>query len=165
MKTIGIDNTKEYIVRESSPVLLIKNSKVDEADKRILKGTVVEGALKTRVINIDGEKVPYKFIQIKDSKEYISPQVVDVYINDFEGIDGENVDKNPVRKTAYGEDKKTSRKQRIKRIAVNYGLPLAGAVIGYKVAEKKGGDMRTKVGYVLFFTLLGALPRILSKNK
>ena len=84
MKNDGINNTLQFILKETTPILeLGAKSNIEESDKKLLRGTIVNGQLKTRIVNINGERVPFKFIQLKDKKGYISPQVVNLYIGKF----------------------------------------------------------------------------------
>ena len=84
MKKDGINNTLQFILKESTPILeLGDKSVIEESDKKLLRGTIINGQLKTRIVNIDGQRIPFKFIQLQDKKGYISPQVVNLYIGKF----------------------------------------------------------------------------------
>ena len=165
MEIKGINTNLSFILTENAPILDIRGNKVEDSGKKLLKGTVLEGLLKTRVVSIDGQKVAYRFIELKDKKGYISPRVVNLYIGTFANLDGEEkTDSTPVKKTAFGEqevNKKTSRKNYL----INYGLPILGGIVGYKIAKRTGADDKKTISYVLFFGLLGWLPRYIYKNK
>lgn len=166
METKGITNNLSFILTENAPILNFKGSKIEESGKKLIKGTVVRGLLKTRVVNIDGEKVAYKFIELENKKGYISPQVVNLYVGTFANLEGENnnVDKTPVKKTAFGEDG-AKQKRTKKNYLINYGLPIIGGIAGYQIAKRTGADDKKMIGYVLFFGLLGWLPRYIYKTK
>jgi hypothetical protein len=71
MKKDGINNTLQFILKETTPIYeLGQKSSIEESDKKLLKGTIIDGLLKTRIVNMDGERVPFKFIQLKDKKGY-----------------------------------------------------------------------------------------------
>lgn len=157
MKAEGINNTLQFILKETTPILeLGKNSVIEESDKKLLKGTIIEGQLKTRIINMDGQKIPFKFIQLKDKKGYISPQLVNLYIGKFANFgEAENTEELTQETKPYQKPK------RLKNAVINYGLPIMGGVLGYYVAKKTDADTKKMVGFVLFFGLLGFLPRYL----
>ena len=122
--------------------------------------------IKTRIINVNGEKTPYKFIQLANGKGYLSPSVVNGYIGTFANLDGLNpVDETPTKKYALGEHNKGNQKARLKSTLINYALPITGGVIGYKIAKKMNAEMKKTVGYIIFFGLLGSIPRYLYRNK
>lgn len=166
METKGINNYLSFILTENAPLLTLKGSNIEESGKKLVKGTVVEGVLKTRIINISGEKVPYRFIELKDKKGYISPQVVNLYVGTFANYNGEykNLDKTPVKDTAFGENSSNKKRER-KNYLINYGLPIIGGVVGYQIAKRTGADNQKTLSYVLFFGLLGWLPRYVYKTK
>jgi capsular polysaccharide biosynthesis protein len=157
MKNEGINNTLQFILKETTPILeLGQKSVIEESDKKLLKGTIIDGQLKTRVVNINGERVPYKFIQLKNKKGYISPQVVNLYIGKFANFEeAKNEEEITNEKEPYKKPKK------MKNMVINYGLPVVGGVIGYYVAKKMEADEKKMIGFVLFFGLLGFLPRYL----
>ena len=65
MNKDGINNTLQFILKETTPILeLGAKSNIEESDKKLLRGTIIEGQLKTRIINYRGEKIPFKFIQL-----------------------------------------------------------------------------------------------------
>jgi hypothetical protein len=165
MKEVGVNNNLTFLLTETSPILQIKKGEVDESGKKLVKGTVIEGMLKTRVVNVKGQKTPYRFIQLKDKAGYISPQVVNLYIGNFANLDGNNQKKetDPVKGTAYGQ--KSGKKKKLKNAIINYGVPVLGGFVGYKIAKKMGADTKKTVGFVLFFGLLGCIPRYMYKNK
>jgi hypothetical protein len=157
MKKDGINNTLQFILKDTTPIYeLGQKSTIEESDKKLLKGTIIDGQLKTRIINVDGERVPFKFIQLKDKKGYISPQVVNLYIGKFANF--EEAEKSEEITDA---DKPYQKPKRAKNIIINYGLPLAGLGLGYYVAKKTEADEKKMIGYILFFGLLGILPRYL----
>lgn len=165
MKEVGVNNNLTFILKENAPILSIKKGEVDETSKKLVKGTIIDGMLKTRVVNIGGEKRPYRFIQLNDKAGYISPQVVNLYVGNFANLDGtKQTDSTPVKSTAFGQKKKTT-KAKLKDAVINYGVPVLGGVIGYKIAKKMGADTKKTVGYVLFFGLLGCIPRYMHRNK
>ena len=157
MKKDGINNTLQFILKETTPIYeLGQKSTIEESDKKLLKGTIIDGLLKTRIVNIDGERVPFKFIQLKDKKGYISPQVVNLYIGKFANFDNaENQEEITKETKPYQKPKKT------KNFIINYGLPVMGGVLGYYIAKKTEADEKKMIGFVLFFGLLGFLPRYL----
>jgi hypothetical protein len=108
MKSEGINNTLFFILKETSPILeLGDNNVVEESDKKLLKGTIVQGQLKTRVVNMNGEKIPYRFIQLKDKKGLISPRVVNLYIGKFANFDNaENSEEKSSETEPYKNPKK-----------------------------------------------------------
>lgn len=167
MKGTGVNNNQEFILIESSPILEIKDGAVDVTDKKLLKGTVVKGQLKTRVVGEGEHKSPYRFIQLSNKTGFISPQTVNLYVGNFANLDGlaPNKDKTPVKSTAFGEKKKSTKRGKVKNLVINYGLPIGGAYVGYKIATKSGADTKKMIGYVVFFGLLGCIPRYLYRNK
>jgi len=161
MKGKGIDNTLKFILKETSPVLEIRGGVVEESDKKLIQGTIVEGILKTRVVKIGKEKIPYKFIELKNKQGYLSPSSLNVYISKFANLEGgfKSKDIGDTKETAFGE--KPTKKQKIKNIMVNYGLPIIGGYLGYQVAKKMQADNKKMVGYIAFFALIGMIPRYL----
>ena len=157
MKKEGINNTLQFILKTTTPILEMgQKNTIEESDKKLLKGTIVEGQLKTRVINYNGERVPFKFIQLKDKKGYISPQVVNLYIGKFANFENEvEIEEKTQENTPYKKPKK------LKNTLINYGLPIMGGVLGYYVAKKTDADEKKMIGFILFFGLLGFLPRYL----
>jgi hypothetical protein len=160
MKKDGINNTLQFILKETTPILELGNkSTIEESDKKLLRGTIINGQLKTRIVNIDGEKIPFKFIQLQDKKGYISPQVVNLYIGKFANFVNEEINEEITEETEpYQKPKKT------RNLIINYGLPLIGGVIGYYIGKKTDSDEKKMIGFVLFFSLLGFLPRYLYKK-
>jgi hypothetical protein len=157
MKKEGINNTLQFILKETTPILeLGQKSVIEESDKKLLKGTIIDGQLKTRMVNLNGERVPFKFIQLKDKKGYISPQVVNLYIGKFANFEEAKNEEELTNETQpYRKPKK------IKNTIITYGLPVVGGVIGYYIAKKMDADEKKMIGFVLFFGLLGFLPRYL----
>jgi hypothetical protein len=157
MKKDGINNTLQFILKESTPIYeLGQKSNMEESDKKLLKGTIVDGQLKTRIVNIDGQRVPFKFIQLNNKKGYISPQVVNLYIGKFANFEeAENNEEITDAVKPYQNPKKA------KNFVINYGLPVVGLGLGYYVAKKTDADEKKMIGYILFFGLLGILPRYL----
>jgi hypothetical protein len=165
MKGAGVDSTQEYILKENTPILQIKGSDIEDTGRKLVKGTVVKGLLKTRIVKMGDDKRGYKFIELKDGKGFISPQVVNIYIPTFANSVGDpkKADNTPVQDTAFGEKPKTL-KTRAKNMVINYGLPALGAYAGYKIAERMGADTKKTVGLVIFFGLIGLIPRYISKK-
>ena len=166
METTGIKNNLSFILTENAPILSLKGNKVEDSGRKLVQGTIVNGLLKTRVVNIDGQKVAYKFIELENKKGYISPQVVNLYVGTFANYEGEvkSVDTTPVKDTALGEKDAVKRRSK-KNYLINYGLPVLGGVVGYQIAKKMGADDKKTISYVLFFGLLGWLPRYIYKTK
>jgi hypothetical protein len=164
MKGKGIENTLKFILKENTPILEIKNSVVEESENKLLLGTVVEGMLKTRVVKVGREKVPYRFIQLKDKKGYLAPSSVNVYIDKFANLDGEELKDTDLdlKETVLGE--KPQPKSKVKNFIINWGLPITGGFIGYKIAKKMDSDDKKTFGFVVFFGLLGMIPRFMSKK-
>jgi hypothetical protein len=163
MKPKGADSYFDFILLEDAPILMLSGSKVKESDKNLLEGTIIRGSLKTRIVNVDKEKVPYKFIEIKDKGGFISPQVVNLYVSDFVNLDGKKKqEETPVRDTALGEKQGSESKR--KNVLINYGLPVLGGIVGYQIAKRTGADMKKTVGFVLFFGLLGLIPKYVYKK-
>ena len=134
-------------------------SVIEESDKKLLRGTIINGQLKTRIVNLDGERIPFKFIQLQDKKGYISPHMVNLYIGKFANFeDAVNVDE------VTNESKPYQKPKKVRNFVINYGLPVVGGTIGYFIAKKNDGDTKKIVGFVLFFGLLGFLPRYLLKK-
>jgi hypothetical protein len=160
MKNDGINNTLQFILKETTPILeLGAKSSIEESDKKLLRGTIIEGQLKTRIVNIKGERIPFKFIQLKDKKGYISPQVVNLYIGKFANfVDDQEQEEITEETKPYQKPKKA------KNLVINYGLPVIGATIGYFVAKRTEADEKKMIGFILFFGLLGFLPRYLYKK-
>jgi len=157
MKNEGVNNTLQFILKETSPIYELTNkSIIEESDKKLLRGTIINGQLKTRIVNIDGERIPFKFIQLKDKKGYISPKVVNIYIGKFANFtESDNIEEITEETKPYQKPKKN------KGLLINYGLPVIGGIIGYFVAKKTDADSKKMIGYVLFFGVLGFLPRYL----
>jgi hypothetical protein len=160
MKKDGINNTLQFILKETTPILELGNkSTIEESDKKLLRGTIINGQLKTRIVNIDGKKIPFKFIQLQDKKGYISPQVVNLYIGKFANFtEAENEEEITQETEPYQKPKKT------RNFIINYGLPVVGGAIGYFIAKKTDADEKKMIGFILFFGLLGFLPRYLYKK-
>jgi len=159
MKGEGVNNTLNFIVKETSPILQIRNGSVEESEKKLLQGTIVDGMLKTRVIKIDRDKVPYRFIELKNKKGYLSPSVVNLYVGNFANLEGEESNSNDVKNTSFGQKK--SKGQKAKDFLINWGLPAVGGVVGYQIAKKMEADQKKTIGLVVFFGLLGLIPRYL----
>jgi hypothetical protein len=160
MKKEGINNTLQFILKETTPILEFgDNSVIEESDKKLLKGTIIDGQLKTRLINYRGEKIPFKFIQLKGKKGYISPQVVNLYIGKFA-----NFEDSEVKEEITNETKPYQNPKKRNNLIINYGLPVLGGVIGYYIAKKTEADEKKMIGFILFFGFLGILPRYLYKK-
>lgn len=142
-----------FILNDNLPVLSIKNSSISESGKTLLKGTIVNGFLKTRLISLNGKRNPFKFIQLKNENGYISPRGADVYIEikkeqlkSFDGIVSEKENLESISKP-----KKVSK-------VLSFGLPVIGGVLGYQIANKKGMELTKKIAFVLGFSLLFYVP-------
>jgi hypothetical protein len=160
MNKDGINNTLQFILKETTPILeLGDKSTIEESDKKLLRGTIINGQLKTRIVNIDGQRIPFKFIQLKDKKGYISPQVVNLYIGKFANFTETDNEEEITQETEPYQKPKKSR-----NFVINYGLPVVGATIGYFIAKKNNADEKKMIGFILFFGLLGFLPRYLYKK-
>ena len=160
MNKDGINNTLQFILKETTPILeLGDKSTIEESDKKLLRGTIINGQLKTRIVNIDGQRIPFKFIQLKDKKGYISPQVVNLYIGKFANFTEADNEEEITQETEPYQKPKKSR-----NFVINYGLPVVGATIGYFIAKKTDADEKKMIGFILFFGLLGFLPRYLYKK-
>lgn len=161
MKGEGVNNTLQFKLKETSPILQIRNGSVEESDKKLLQGTVIEGMLKTRVIRIDREKVPYRFVELKNKKGYLSPSVVNLYVGNFANLEGDesNNSNNDVQKTSFGQ--KTTKGKKAKDFFINWGLPVIGGFVGYQIAKRMEADQRKTIGLVVFFGVLGLIPRYL----
>jgi len=159
MSKDGINNTLQFILKETTPILeLGDKSTIEESDKKLLRGTIINGQLKTRIVNIDGERIPFKFIQLKDKKGYISPQVVNLYIGKFANfVDNE-------KEELTNETKPYQKQKKVSNLVIDYGLPVVGGAIGYFIAKKNDADEKKMIGFILFFALLGFLPRYLHKK-
>ena len=59
------------------------------------------------------------------------------------------------------ETKPYQKPKKTKNFIINYGLPVMGGVLGYYIAKKTEADEKKMIGFVLFFGLLGFLPRYL----
>ena len=160
MKKDGINNRLQYILKKTTRILKLGDkSVIEESDKKLLRGTVINGQLKTRIVNMDGERVPFKFIQLQDKKGYISPQVVNLYIGKFANFENaDNVEEITNETKPYQKPKK------VRNFVINYGLPVVGGTLGYFIAKRNDADTKKMVGFVLFFGLLGFLPRYLYKK-
>ena len=160
MNKDGINNTLQFILKETTPILeLGEKSSIEESDKKLLRGTIINGQLKTRIVNIDGQRIPFKFIQLKDKKGYISPQVVNLYIGKFANFVDE-----PKQEEITNETKPYQKPKKVRNLVINYGLPVVGGTIGYFVGKKTDADQKKMIGFILFFGLLGFLPRYLYKK-
>jgi hypothetical protein len=159
MNKDGINNTLQFILKETTPILeLGEKANIEESDKKLLRGTIINGQLKTRIVNIDGQRIPFKFIQLKNKKGYISPQVVNLYIGKIANFVDETKEELTNETEPYQKPKKA------RNLLINYGLPIMGGSIGYFIAKKNGADEKKMIGFVLFFGLLGFLPRYLYKK-
>jgi len=85
--------------------------------------------------------------------------MVNLYIGKFANFeDAVKVDEVTNETKPYQKPKKA------RNFVINYGLPVVGGTIGYFIAKKNDGDTKKIVGFVLFFGLLGFLPRYLFKK-
>jgi len=169
MKGQGVNNNSKFILTTNAPILEINKGKVEESSKKLLDGTVIEGTLVTRVVNTKRKKVPFRFIKLDNKLGYLSPRVVNLYVDYFANTDGLSPEskssETPVKDTSFGEKKGKTKTKKAKNFIINYGLPLGGAIVGYQIAKKRGGDTKTLIGYTVAFGLLGAIPRYLYKDK
>ena len=77
----GIKNNLSFVLTENAPILSFKGSKVEDSGKKLVKGTVINGLLKTRVVNINGEKVAYKFIESNEELFKTEDDEFEIYTN------------------------------------------------------------------------------------
>jgi len=160
MKGSGIDISHQFILLEDSPILNIQGNNVEESDKKLVKGTIVEGSLKTRIVKLGDLKRPYKFVELKNKKGYLSPRVLNIYIGKFANLEGELTNsENNGGDVSLNMYQKPPKKKGIKDIFINYGLPIAGGFIGYKIAKRMEADDKKTLGFVVFFGLIGLIPR------
>lgn len=162
MKSEGISNNLKFILKETSPILEIRGGVVEQSDKKLIKGTVVDGMLKTRVVKYNKEKIPFKFVELKDKKGYLPPSILNLYISTFANIEGveETKKEDEVKATSFGEKKPN----KLKNGLIKYGIPVIGGVVGFKIAQKMEMDTKKTAGMVIFFCLIGFLPRYLLKK-
>ena len=97
---------------------------------------------------------------LQDKKGYISPQVVNLYIGKFANF----VDEPNEEEEITNETKPYQKPKKVRNFVINYGLPVIGGTIGYFVAKKTDADEKKMIGFILFFGLLGFLPRYLYKK-
>ena len=158
MKAEGINNSVKFILKESSPILEIRGGQVEESDKKLVKGTIVEGMLKTRIVKIGKEKIPYRFIELKNKKGYLSPSTLNVYVGNFANLEGDELNTNvDIKDSSFGQKKPNKAKD----VVINWGLPLIGGIVGYQIAKKMEVDEKKTLGFVVFFGLIGLIPRYL----
>lgn len=150
-----------FMVRDTTPVLLIKGSQINKSEKKLFKGTIIKGFLKNRVVNFKGQKIPFKFVQLKEENGYISPQDVDLYIpiNNFE------VQSSFIENEKIEEEIKEIKENKNKNLFIAYGLPVLTGFIGYQIAKKMDFDTKNKVFLTLLFSVLGMIPNFNMKNK
>jgi len=155
-----------YQLNDTMPILAIKGSEIRETPKKLFKGTIVKGFLKKRVVNFKGQKIPFKFIQLKDESGYISTQGVDLYIP-LDGFKSSNFDAVPVPidlVTDKKEDKeagKTAKKNKL----IAYGLPVVAGILGWQIAKKMDMELKNKIALSVVCLLLGTIPNYIYKNK
>jgi hypothetical protein len=162
MRNKNNNNTSElsFMVRDTTPVLSIKGSQINTTDKKLFKGTIINGFLKNRVVNFKGRKTPFKFIQLKEQNGYISPQDIDLYIP----IEDFTIQSNFVEDKKIEEEVKEL-KTKNKNLFITYGLPVLTGILGYQIAKKMNFDTKNKVFLTLIFSFLGMIPNFNMKNK
>jgi hypothetical protein len=150
MKAEGINNSVKFILKESSPILEIRGGQVEESDKKLVKGTIVEGMLK--------ERIPYRFIELKNKKGYLSPSTLNVYVSNFANLEGDELNNKEIDvNSSFGKRKPNKAKD----VVINWGLPIIGGIVGYQIAKKMQVDEKKTLGFVVFFGLIGLIPRYL----
>ena len=163
-RNLTSSNSMSYQLNDNVPILNIKNSVVSETNKKLFRGTIIEGFLKTRIVNLKGNKIPFKFIQLKDESGYISPKAVDLYIS-LSSLNQSNFDAS---KESLIEEKKDDlknvKKQKTNKL-IAYGLPVATSVLGWHIAKKMGLDLKNQVLVSIVCLLLGSAPNYMIKNK
>ena len=158
MKAEGINNSVKFILKESSPILEIRGGQVEESDKKLVKGTIVEGMLKTRIVKIGRERIPYRFIELKNKKGYLSPSTLNVYVSNFANLEGDELNNKEIDvNSSFGKRKPNKAKD----VVINWGLPIIGGIVGYQIAKKMQVDEKKTLGFVVFFGLIGLIPRYL----
>jgi hypothetical protein len=165
----GVSKNTTFILSQDAPVLNITSGKIEDTGIVLLKGTVVDGVIKTKIVGIDGEKVPVKLLSLSSEKNsYIVPSFLNVYTKEIEEIKGLKARDTPVKKSAFGE--KTSsieggkKASAFNRFTLNIGVPALTAYIGYRVAKKQGGGTKKILIYTIGFGLLGFIPKYMSKS-
>lgn len=164
MKVVGINNTIKFILKKSTPILEIRNGVLEESERKLIKGTVIDGILKKRVVKHNGKKIPIKLVEIKGKKGYIFPNILNIYVEKLAKFDGAEIEnkEDEVKTTSFGEKKTT--KSKAKDMLINYGIPIIGGFVGYKIAKKMDLEPKKMIGMVIFFSLIGLLPRYLYKK-
>jgi hypothetical protein len=162
MRNKNNNNVSElsFMVKDTTPVLSIKGSQINKTDKKLFKGTIINGFLKNRVVSFKGRKTPFKFIQLKEENGYISPQDIDLYIP----IEDFTIQSNFVEDKKIEEEVKEL-KTKNKNLFITYGLPVLTGVLGYQIAKKMDFDTKNKVFLTLIFSFLGMIPNFNMKNK
>jgi hypothetical protein len=100
-----------------------------------------------------------KDVKSKDKKGLFSPRVVNLYIGKFANFDNAEIGEE---KSSETEPYKNPKKKC--NLIINWGLPIGGGVLGYFVGKKMEAEPKKMIGYVVFFTLIGFLPRYLYKK-
>jgi hypothetical protein len=85
--------------------------------------------------------------------------VVNLYIGKFANFTETDNEEEITQETEPYQKPKKSR-----NFVINYGLPVVGGAIGYFIAKKSDADEKKMIGFILFFGLLGFLPRYLYKK-
>ena len=155
-----------YQLNDNLPILAIKGSELRETPKKLFKGTIVKGVLKKRVINFKGQKIPFKFIQLKDESGYITTQGVDLYIP-LDGFKVSSFDAVPVPTdlvTDKKEEDKAGKSAKTNKL-IAYGLPVVTGVLGWQIAKKMDLEFRNKLLFSAICLLLGTIPNYIYKNK
>lgn len=165
-KNMSVSNEMSFILKDNTPILAIKGSSIKETPKKLFKGSVIQGFLKIRVVDFNGEKTPFKFIQLKDENGYISPRVVNLYLpitEEFKTssfIGNEETKLDVVNKLQSEEIKPPK-----KNIFIAYVLPVITGILGWQIAKKMDLDMKNKLALTTISFLLGTIPNFNLKNK
>ena len=155
-----------YQLNDTIPVLAIKGSEIKETPKKLFKGTIVKGFLKKRVVNFKGQKIPFKFIQLKDEGGYITTQGVDLYIP-LDGFKSSSFDAIPISTDLVTNKKEEDKavKPAKKNKVIAYGLPIVTGILGWQIAKKMDLDFKNKIAVSIVCLLLGTIPNYILKNK
>lgn len=165
----AIQKYNTFRIVKDAPILSLKGGNLEDTNTVLLKGTIVEGRIKTKIANINGEKTSVKLLAIQDEKDaYIIPSFVNIYTKEIEQIKGLRAKDTPTKSSALGETKSSvesrERVSKLNRFMLNVGVPSLTAYIGYRIAKKQGGDTKKILIYTFGFGLLGLIPKIISKN-
>jgi hypothetical protein len=165
-KNTSVSNEMSFVLKGNTPILAIKGSNVNETPKKLFKGSVIQGFLKTRVVDFNGEKTPFKFIQLKEESGYISPRIVDLYIPIEEGYETSDFTGNKETKLdIVNKIQNEEIKPHKKNIFIAYVLPVLTGILGWQIAKKMDLDMKNKLALTTISFLLGTIPNYNLKNK